>query len=65
MKTQLKRTETPLEVKNITVHVGTNRYVLTESVDGKLNVLKYSESDDNNDDLLKIFPRSGNEIELF
>lgn len=65
MHIQLKRKEEPVHAKNITVHVGTNRYCLTESVDGKLNVVKYSEADDNNDDLLKIFPRSGNEIELF
>jgi len=62
MKLRIQRDETPIEVKTVTVFIGEQRFRLTESVDGKLNIIKYS---DGESDMMNIHPRTGNEIELF
>ena len=61
MKFKKGRDEEPIEVKIITIYIGEERFRLSESIDGKLNINKYSDSDS---DLIKIHPRTGNEIEL-
>ena len=61
MKFKKERDEEPIEVKTITIYIGDERFRLSESVDGKLNINKYSNGDS---DLIKIHPRTGNEIEL-
>ncbi len=61
MKFKKERDEEPIEVKIITIYIGEERFRLSESIDGKLNINKYSDGDS---DLIKINPRTGNEIEL-
>lgn len=61
MKFKAKRDDEPQEVTAVTMYIGLERYRLTESKDGKLNIIKFS---DGESDLIKIFPRAGNEIEL-
>ena len=61
MKFKSKRDDEPQEVAAITIYIGLERFRLSESVDGKLTINKYSDGDS---DLLQIFPRTGNEIEL-
>lgn len=61
MKFKTVRDEEPVEVKLITIYIGEERFRISESVDGKLNINKYSDGDS---DLIKIYPRTGNEIEL-
>jgi len=61
MKFKKERDEKPMEVKIITIYIGEERFRIYESVDGKLNINKYSDGDS---DLIKIHPRTGNEIEL-
>lgn len=61
MKFKTVREEEPVEVKLITIYIGEERFRISESVDGKLNINKYSDGDS---DLIKIQPRTGNEIEL-
>ena len=61
MKFKTVRDEEPVEVKLITIYIGEERFRISESVDGKLNINKYSDGDS---DLIKIQPRYGNEIEL-
>jgi hypothetical protein len=64
MKIIKGRNEDSIEVKRISVIIGDNQYILTESIDGKLNVNKISDSDEFESDLIRIYPRTGNEIEL-
>jgi hypothetical protein len=61
MKFKTKRDDEPQEVTTVTIYIGLERFRLSESVDGKLTINKYSDGDS---DLLQIFPRTGNEIEL-
>jgi len=61
MKFKKQRDEEPIEVKMITIYICENRFRLSESIDGKLNINKYSDLDS---DLINIHPRTGNEIEL-
>jgi hypothetical protein len=61
MKFKTVREEEPVEVKLITIYIGEERFRISESVDGKLNINKYSDGDSH---LIKIQPRTGNEIEL-
>lgn len=61
MEIIINRDEELTKVNNIIVYIGDERFRLTESVDGRLNIIKYSDGDS---DLIKIHPRMGNEIEL-
>ena len=61
MKLKIKRDEKPIDVRRITVYIGDERFILSESVDCKLNIIKYSDGDSY---LIKIHPCTGNEIEL-
>lgn len=61
MKYKTTREEELSETKMITIIIGEDTYRITESNDGKLNINKTSNS---NDDLIRIHPRTGNEIEL-
>lgn len=60
MKVKLKRDEQPKECNFIEVSIGSDRFKISESVDGKLNINKISLDDTE----IKIFPRHSNEIEL-
>lgn len=62
MKFTKGRDEEPVEVKIITIHIGEERFRMSETIDGRLNVNKYSDGDS---DLMNIHPRTGNEIELY
>ena len=62
MKLKLNREDNSQEVKRIYLEIGDNMFTLTETVDGKLNVNKVSI--ERNKDILSVFPRSGNEIQL-
>lgn len=65
MKFTTKRDEQPQEVDRVVIYIGDNRYRLTESVDGKLTVNKYCDGELAKDsEVVKIYPRTGNEIEL-
>lgn len=61
MKYKTTREEELSETKMITIIIGDDTYRITESNDGKLNINKTSNS---NDDLIRIHPRTGNEIEI-
>ena len=61
MKYKTTREEELSETKMITIIIGEDTYRITESNDGKLNINKTSNS---NDDLIRIHPRTGNKIEL-
>ena len=65
MKLTTKRDEQPKEVDRVVIYIGDVRYRLSESVDGKLTVNKYNEGElEKDSEVLKIFPRTGNEIEI-
>ena len=61
MKLKKERHEEPIDVKIITIYIGEERFRLSESIDGKLSINKYSDGDS---DLIKIHPLTGNKIEL-
>lgn len=61
MKYITNRGEEPVFAKMITITIGEETYRITETIDGKLNINKTSDSDS---DLIRIHPRTGNEIEL-
>jgi|AntRauTorckE5430_2_1112549.scaffolds.fasta_scaffold205556_1 hypothetical protein len=50
-----------IEVKWLTVYIGENTYRLFETIDGRLEVIKTTNSIDQS---LRVHPRSGNEIEI-
>ena len=54
-------TEERTDVKMLVVYIGDDRYRISESVDGRICINKTS---DGETDLIRIHPRSGNEIEL-
>lgn len=49
------------KVNVLIVHIGEDRYSLKETNDGRLQINKVS---DNGNHSMRIYPRSGNEIEL-
>jgi len=62
MKIQLGRDQQVIQTdKRVKVQIGENKYYLTESIDGKLNINKISEGDT---DAIMVFPRVSNEIEI-
>ena len=61
MKIKTERQGEITENKYLVVYIGDDRYRITESIDGKLCINKTSDGDSH---LVKIHPRSGNEIEL-
>jgi len=62
MKIQTKRQEEFIEVTSATIEINGNRYRLSETIDGRLNVNKISI--DGTDDYIRVHPRSGNEIDV-
>lgn len=56
-----RQTEEKTEVSILIVYISEDRYTLKETNDGRLQINKVS---DGESDLIKIHPRSGNEIEL-
>lgn len=56
-----RQTEEKTEVNILIVYIGEDRYSIKETNDGRLQINKVSDSDT---DLIRIHPRSGNEIEL-
>jgi len=50
-----------IEVKWLTVYIGEDTYRLFETIDGRLEVNKTTNSIDQS---LRVHPRSGNEIEI-
>jgi hypothetical protein len=50
-----------IEVKWLTVYIGEDTYRLSETIDGRLEVIKTTNSIDQS---LRVHPRSGNEIEI-
>lgn len=61
MTIQEERDGDKKEVRRVVVEIDGTRYTLSQSIDKKLTINKVS---DNGDDYLKVYPRSGNEIEL-
>lgn len=61
MNIKIKRQGELINTNFLIVYIGEHRYKLTESIDGKLNIIK---SSDNDSDLINVHPRTGNEIEL-
>lgn len=62
MKIQLKRDGEVLEIKNFAIEVNGNRYRISETIEGRVTINKYSI--DGDDDYIKVHPRSGNEIDV-
>ena len=62
MKIQLKRDGEVLEIKNFAIEVNGNRYRISETIEGRVTINKYSI--DGDDDYIKVRPRSGNEIDV-
>ena len=50
------------DVNIIVVEIGSKKYTLSESIDNRLNVNKYDDSDKT--DSISVHPRSGNVVEL-
>lgn len=61
MQVSRHRTENSVPCERVQIRIGEVTYTLTESVDGKLCVNKIA---DEGSDVLMVFPRYGNEIEL-
>lgn len=61
MKAKVKRGEDFVETTNIIISIGEYEYRISESKDKRLVLNKISLSGD--DDYIRIYPRSGNEIE--
>lgn len=62
MKIRTKRqSEEKEDVKMLMVYIGDDRYRISESIDGRLCINKTS---DGETDLIRLHPRSGNEVEL-
>ena len=62
MKIRTKRQEKEKEVVGmLVVYIGDDRYRISETIDGRLCINKTS---DGETDLIRIHPRSGNEVEL-
>lgn len=62
MKLQLKREGEIIDIKNFAIEVNGNRYRISETIDGRVTINKYSL--DGEDDYIKVHPRSGNEIDI-
>lgn len=62
MKLQLKREGEIIDIKNFAIEVNGNRYRISETIDGRVTINKYSL--DGEDDYIKIHPISGNEIDI-
>jgi hypothetical protein len=60
--TTKKHGDETIQTDKIIIYIGEDRYRLTESVDGKLNINKIS---DGLSDNININPRYANEIEIF
>ena len=56
-----RQTEEKTKVDILIIYIGEDRYSLKETNDGRLQINKVS---DGETDLIRIHPRSGNEIEL-
>lgn len=61
MKIRTIRNVDPEEVNLLVVYIGEDWYRITESIDGKLNINKSSDGDN---ELISIHPRMANEIEI-
>lgn len=61
MKIRTVRNEEPKQSDFLMVYIGEHRFRITESIDGKMNINKVSDSDS---DLVQVHPRSEKEIEL-
>lgn len=61
MKIKLNRNDELVDVNLLLIYIGDETYRLSESIDGKLNINKTS---DGESDLIRIHPRTGNEIEI-
>ena len=62
MKIRTKRqSEEKEDVKMLVVYIGDDRYRISESIDGRLCINKTSNGET---DLVRVHPRSGNEVEL-
>ena len=57
-KSQIKEKE---DVNILIVYIGDDRYRISETIDGRLCINKTS---DGETDLVRVHPRSGNELEL-
>lgn len=62
MRVQTKRDSEFLELSKVTIEIGNYSYRISESVDGQLVVNKISH--DGTDDYMRVYPRSGNEIQV-
>lgn len=66
MKIQVDRNEQPTDVHRLVVYVGDNRYILTETNQGRLLINKsyVGEGDGSDNVCIWPWPRVGNEIEI-
>ena len=53
--------DTAIETSKVIIYIGEDRYRMTQSVDGKLNVNKISDGDS---DKIRVWPCYANEIEI-
>jgi hypothetical protein len=61
MTIRTEREGEEIEVKRLRVYIGEDTYRLFETVDGRLEINKTSNSPDQS---IRVHPRSGNEIEI-
>jgi len=61
MKYSTKRNESPIDVDKIDVFIGDCKYRLTETIEGKLEICKTTEGDQEE---MLVFPRVSNVIDL-
>ena len=62
MKVKLKREENFTDSKSVTIEIDGNRYRLSETIDKRLKINKISL--DGCDDCIRIYPSSGNEVDV-
>lgn len=61
MKIKTNRSTDPIENNYLIIYIGEDVYRITESIDGKLSINKTSDGDT---DMIRVHPRSGNEIDI-
>ena len=61
MKIRTNRRENIIDTDYLVVFIGEDMFRITESIDGKINILKTS--DESNQEIM-VFPRSSNVIEV-
>lgn len=61
MDIKINRNDKPEKIDSLKIYIGENRFYLKETIDGKLEIMKISESSNEN---ITINPKVGNVIDI-